>query len=212
MRLRGAMRRRSRPGARCRTPCAPSARCLGRSNMLAYLAMMAPRLVELRRVLKPTGSIYLHCDPTASHYLKLLMDAVFGPENFLSEIVWRRTGTHDKARGGLRPDPSTSSCSTTKSGTYAWTGAEAPVHAWPRGERTSSRMRRDARTNYYGNVLTGSGTRNGESGKPWRDFDPRRRVATGPCRERSSRTSTRTCRGSVSMPSSIVFWNSGISP
>ena len=51
---------------------------LGGNDMLAYLAMMAPRLVELRRVLKPTGSIYLHCDPTASHYLKLLMDAVFG--------------------------------------------------------------------------------------------------------------------------------------
>ena len=51
---------------------------LGHNDMLAYLAMMAPRLVELRRVLKPTGSIYVHCDPTASHYLKLLMDAVFG--------------------------------------------------------------------------------------------------------------------------------------
>ena len=66
---------------------------LGPSNMLAYLAMMAPRLVELRRVLKPTGSIYLHCDPTASHYLKLLMDAVFDPRNFRSEIVWRRTAS-----------------------------------------------------------------------------------------------------------------------
>jgi DNA modification methylase len=64
---------------------------LGPSNMLAYLAMMAPRLVELRRVLKPTGSIYLHCDPTASHYLKMLMDAIFGPQNFASEIVWQRT-------------------------------------------------------------------------------------------------------------------------
>jgi DNA modification methylase len=52
---------------------------IGQSNMLAYMAMMAPRLVELRRVLKPTGSLYLHCDPTASHYLKLLLDAVFGP-------------------------------------------------------------------------------------------------------------------------------------
>ena len=59
--------------------------------MMAYLVMMAPRLVELRRVLKPTGSIYLHCDPTASHYLKLLMDAVFGRENFRNEIVWQRT-------------------------------------------------------------------------------------------------------------------------
>lgn len=64
---------------------------LGDSNMLAYLAMMAPRLVELRRVMKPTASIYLHCDPTASHYLKLLMDSVFGPENFRSEIVCQRT-------------------------------------------------------------------------------------------------------------------------
>ena len=55
---------------------------LGGNDMMAYLAMMAPRLVELRRVLKPTGSLYLHCDPTASHYLKLLCDAVFGQENF----------------------------------------------------------------------------------------------------------------------------------
>ena len=64
---------------------------LGDNNMLAYLAMMAPRLVELRRVLKPTGSIYLHCDPTASHYLKMIMDAAFGPENFRNEVVWLRT-------------------------------------------------------------------------------------------------------------------------
>ncbi len=67
---------------------------LGTSNMMAYLAMMAPRLVELRRVLKSTGSIYLHCDPTASHYLKILMDSVFGPEFFLNEITWKRTHSH----------------------------------------------------------------------------------------------------------------------
>ena len=71
---------------------------LGESNMMAYLAMMAPRLVELRRVLKQTGSIYLHCDPTASHYLKLLMDAVFGPVNFRNELVWKRTGSHNDAK------------------------------------------------------------------------------------------------------------------
>lgn len=63
-------------------------RLLGTNDMLAYLAMMAARLVELRRVLKPTGSIYLHCDPTASHYLKILMDAVFGAEHFRNEIIW----------------------------------------------------------------------------------------------------------------------------
>ena len=64
---------------------------LGPNDMLAYLAMMAPRLVELRRVLKPAGSIYLHCDPTASHYLKILMDAVFGPVCFRNEICWQRS-------------------------------------------------------------------------------------------------------------------------
>jgi site-specific DNA-methyltransferase (adenine-specific) len=67
---------------------------LGPSDMLAYLVMMAPRLVELERVMKSTASIYLHCDPTASHYLKLLMDAVFGPESFLNEITWKRTFSH----------------------------------------------------------------------------------------------------------------------
>lgn len=70
---------------------------LGQNDMMAYLAMMAPRLVELRRVLKPTGNMYLHCDPTASHYLKLMLDAVFGGENFFSEIVWRRYGAHGDA-------------------------------------------------------------------------------------------------------------------
>lgn len=58
--------------------------------LMAYLCMMAPRLMEMKRILKNTGSIYLHCDPTASHYLKLLMDAVFGTGNFRSEIIWKR--------------------------------------------------------------------------------------------------------------------------
>ena len=75
---------------------------LGQNDMMAYLTMMAPRMVELHRVLKPTGSIYLHCDPTASHYLKLLMDAVFGNGNFRSEIVWKRTSAHSSAN---RPGP-----------------------------------------------------------------------------------------------------------
>ncbi|MGH9532872.1 MAG: DNA methyltransferase, partial [Terriglobales bacterium] len=75
---------------------------LGNSDMMAYLAMMAPRLVELRRVLKETGSIYLHCDPTANHYLKMLMDAVFGVTNFRSEITWKRTTAHSDARQGRK--------------------------------------------------------------------------------------------------------------
>lgn len=76
---------------------------LGHNDVTAYLTMMAPRLVELRRVLKPTGSIYLHCDPTASHYLKVLMDAVFDVRNFRNEIIWKRTSAHSDARqGGYR--------------------------------------------------------------------------------------------------------------
>ena len=70
---------------------------IGENDMLTYLTMMAPRLAELRRVLKPTGSIYLHCDPTASHYLKVLMDAVFGPERFVNEITWKRTNAKSLA-------------------------------------------------------------------------------------------------------------------
>jgi DNA modification methylase len=66
---------------------------LGECDMLAYLVMMAPRLVELRRVMKPTASIYLHCDASASHYLKILMDAVFGNQNFRNEIIWKRVHT-----------------------------------------------------------------------------------------------------------------------
>jgi site-specific DNA-methyltransferase (adenine-specific) len=64
---------------------------LGKNDMTAYLAMMAVRLIELHRVLKPTGSLYLHCDPTASHYLKILLDGIFGAENFRNEIIWQRT-------------------------------------------------------------------------------------------------------------------------
>lgn len=68
------------------------------SDMMAYLAMMAPRLLELHRVLKERGSVYLHCDPTASHYLKILMDAIFGPVNFKNEIVWQRFRFHADAK------------------------------------------------------------------------------------------------------------------
>lgn len=75
---------------------------LGASDMLAYLSYMAPRLVELRRVLKETGSIYLHCDPTASHYLKLLMDSVFGAISFKNEISWKRSSAHSDTKQGMK--------------------------------------------------------------------------------------------------------------
>ncbi|HRQ36552.1 MAG TPA: DNA methyltransferase [Chloroflexota bacterium] len=74
---------------------------IGPSQMLAYLVMMAARLVELHRVLKPTGSLYLHCDPTASHYLKVILDTIFGPDKFLNEIAWKRSYGHGDSQRSM---------------------------------------------------------------------------------------------------------------
>ncbi|MHB8625829.1 MAG: DNA methyltransferase [Aggregatilineales bacterium] len=71
---------------------------VGTNQMMAYLVMMAARLEELHRVLKPTGSLYLHCDPTASHYLKVVLDTIFGSDRFVNEIIWKRTTTHSDAK------------------------------------------------------------------------------------------------------------------
>ena len=71
---------------------------LGENDMFAYLVMMGERLLELHRVLKPTGSLYLHCDTTASHYLRLLLDGIFGPENYRNEIIWKRFNFHADAK------------------------------------------------------------------------------------------------------------------
>ncbi len=95
---------------------------LGRNDMLAYLVMMTIRLRELHRVLKPTGSLYLHCDPTASHYLKLILDRIFGPKQFLNEIVWKRSSAHSDTKQGMKR------CGRihdilllyTKTGNYVW--------------------------------------------------------------------------------------------
>jgi DNA modification methylase len=75
---------------------------LTENDAMAYLVNMAPRLVELHRVLKPTGSLYLHCDPTMSHYLKIIMDSIFGAENFRNEIIWKRTTAHSDHRQGSK--------------------------------------------------------------------------------------------------------------
>lgn len=95
------------------------------SAMLAYVSMMAPRLVELRQVLKPTGSLYLHCDPTASHYLKILLDAVFGGDNFRNEITWKRTFSHGNVGRNFG-----AVCDTiffySKSNAYTWNQQFAP--------------------------------------------------------------------------------------
>src|SRR6266849_2258359 len=91
---------------------------IGTNQMMAYLVMMAVRLLELHRVLKPTGSLYLHCDPTASHYLKILLDSIFDPRAFLSEIIWKRTSSHSSAkRWGPVHD---TIFHYSKSGDYKW--------------------------------------------------------------------------------------------
>ncbi len=75
---------------------------LGVNDMMAYLVMMANRLLELHRVLKPTGSLYLHCDPTASHYLKVVLDGVFYNVGYRTEISWKRSSAHSDAKQGRR--------------------------------------------------------------------------------------------------------------
>lgn len=98
---------------------------LGENDLMAYLVMMANRLLELHRVLKPTGSLYLHCDPTASHYLKLVLDAVFGAENFRTEIVWKRSTSHGNVSSAFG-DLTDSILYFTRSDTYTWNQLYAP--------------------------------------------------------------------------------------
>jgi hypothetical protein len=138
--------------------------------MLAYLVNMAIRLVEIRRVMKDDGSIYLHCDPTASHYLKMLMDCIFGPRSFRSEIIWRRTGSHNNAKRWA-PIHDTL-LFYTKTDTYVWNSPRRPYMAGHVKSYFVPDGKGGYKTNYYGNVLTGSGTRNGESGQVWMGFNP----------------------------------------
>jgi site-specific DNA-methyltransferase (adenine-specific) len=143
---------------------------LGESPMLAYLVHMALRLPALHAVLKPTGSLYLHCDPSASHYLKLILDALFGAEHFRNEIIWRRTGAHNKARRWAPLHDVI--LFYTKTGDYTWNRPRRPYMAGHVRDHFAADGAGGYRTKYYGNVLTGSGIRAGESGRPWRGFDP----------------------------------------
>jgi DNA modification methylase len=144
---------------------------LGEGSLLAYFIHMSLRIVEIFRVLRPTGSFYLHCDPSASHYLKLACDAVFCSQSgeFQNEIIWRRTGSHNKVtRWGPIHDVI---LFYTKSQKYTWNN---PKRAYMRRHVEEYFVLEDGRyrTNYYGNVLTGSDVRGGESGKVWKGFDP----------------------------------------
>jgi DNA modification methylase len=141
---------------------------LGDSNMLAYLAMMAPRLVELRRVLKPTGSIYLHCDPTASHYLKMMMDAVFGPAMFRNEVIWKRAHAHGSAkRFGPVHDVI---LFYSKSDQYLWNPAFEPL---PQStiDQWYNNIEPETGRRFNRADLTAAGVRTGSSGAPWRGVD-----------------------------------------
>ena len=122
---------------------------LGMNDMMAYLAMMAVRLIELHRVLKPNGSLYLHCDPTASHYLKILLDAIFGKQTFQNEIIWSYRRWPTKAQRYQRMhdvilfyskdgDPSvfnTLYMSPTESSIKRWKGKKQLVEFGAQGER-----------------------------------------------------------------------------
>jgi site-specific DNA-methyltransferase (adenine-specific) len=140
---------------------------LGRNDMMAYLTMMASRLVELRRVLKPTGSLYLHCDPTASHYLKLLLDAIFGKENFLNEIIWKRTSAHGSARrwGPIHD----AILFVSKSDHFTW---NRTFQNYDADYIEGFYKQEDEQGRYQLVDLTGAGKRSGDSGEPWKGINP----------------------------------------
>jgi DNA modification methylase len=140
---------------------------LGENDMMAYLAMMAVRLIELHRVLKPTGSLYLHCDPTASHYLKVLLDAIFEKMNFRNEIIWKRTSSHhNPKRWGPVHD---TLLFYTRSNLYTWNKV-FQVH--DEGYLTGKYKYADERGRYRLSDLTAAGIRHGDSGDAWRGFNP----------------------------------------
>ena len=135
-------------------------------DMGAFLCFMGVRLLEMRRVLKPTGSIYLHCDPTASHYLKELMDAVFGRGNFRNELAWKRTSAHG--------DANRYASVSDRLLYYSLEGATWNRQYLPLGADYIARdyRHKDETGRYRFDNLTGPGLSDGESGKPWRGYDP----------------------------------------
>lgn len=136
-------------------------------RLLAYLSYMAQRLLIMRRLLKPTGSIYFHCDPTASHYVKALMDGIFGHDNFQSEIIWRRTSAHNSARrwGPIHD----TILMYSKTERYRWNRVYTDYD--PDYVKRAYRHS-DERGLFQPGSLSGPGTRQGESGQPWRGVNP----------------------------------------
>ena len=137
-------------------------------GMKSYLIMMAVRLLEMKRVLKKTGSIYLHCDPTASHYLKSEMDAVFGKNNFRNEIVWQRTNTHGLGKQFGRVHDTILFYS--KSSEKIWN--DVYTEHDPEYVQRTYRHSDERGLFQVDNLTGGSVTEKGESGQPWRGIDP----------------------------------------
>ena len=136
-------------------------------HLLAYLIFMVQRMLHMKSILRPTGSIYLHCDPTASHYIKVMMDGIFGHNNFRNEIVWKRTGSHG---GSKRWGPVHDTILFyTASDHYTWNRVFQDYD--PKYLADFYRYT-DARGRYRLVTLTGAGVRTGDSGKPWRGVDP----------------------------------------
>ena len=142
---------------------------LGETPEMAYLSYMANRLRECRRVLKPTGSIYLHCDPTMSHSLKLIMDGLFGSRNFRSEIVWRRINPTGRGPNRLANNADYI-LYYAKTGDFLWNQVYRP-HDPAYVKNFYRHKDRDGRQ-YRLDNLKGAGIRTGSSGKPWRGIDP----------------------------------------
>jgi adenine specific DNA methylase Mod len=147
---------------------------LGENAMMAYIVMMSARLMELRRVLKPDGTIFLHCDPTASHYLKIMLDAIFGHENFRNEIVWRRSGRRSSMSKIFRRSHDV---------IFMYSKRDDYLFNMQYEEHDETLLKKysqtDARGKYQLVPLMASGTRGGETGRPWRGFDPNERGKSG---------------------------------
>ncbi len=136
-------------------------------HLLAYLIYMVERLLHMKSILKPTGSIYLHCDPTASHYIKIMMDGIFGHNNFQNEIIWKRTSAHSRAkRWGPIHD---TILFYTISENYSWNRV---FEEYDQEYIDSFYQFTDVRGRHRIGDLTGPGVRHGSSGLAWRDVDP----------------------------------------
>lgn len=141
---------------------------LKNSDMMAYLVMMAVRLRELHQKLRPTGAMYLHCDPTASHYLKVVMDGIFGPKNFRSEVIWKRSSSHNRAkRWGPVHDVI---LFYTAGDHYTWNRTFSDYEQKYLDDKYRHKDEQGRR--YRLSDLTGPGTRTGDSGAEWRGVNP----------------------------------------